>query len=81
MGWVGLCLHKFEPFVTNKTVVLLLIIHIFSDISSRSVKLEVGSPDYMDAPNSKHRKRLLLVYILATSIITIVVISIIFKSF
>jgi len=35
----------------------------------------------MDAPNSNHRKILLSVYILATSVITVVLISAIFKAF
>ena len=35
----------------------------------------------MDAPNSKHRKMLLLIYILTAAIITIVLISAIFKAF
>jgi len=35
----------------------------------------------MDAPNSNHRKILLSVYIFATTIITIVLISAIFKAF
>ena len=35
----------------------------------------------MDAPNSKHRKMLLMVYILSAAVITIVLISAIFKAF
>jgi len=48
-----------------------------TELSIGSVK-EVVS---MDAPNSKHRKMLLLVYILAATIITIVLISAIFRAF
>jgi len=48
-----------------------------TELSIGSVK-EVVS---MDAPNSKHRKLLLLGYILAATIITIVLISAIFRAF
>ena len=49
----------------------------FSDLYAPAEKEVVA----MDAPNSNHRKILLSVYILATSVITVVLISAIFKAF
>ena len=51
--------------------------YAFSDLYAPAEKEVVA----MDAPNSKHRKILLSVYILATTIITIVLISAIFQAF